>query len=204
MKRIVTALNALALVAMAAYVQGAGQPRPQSPCALTEATSPSVRGVRLGMSTDQLVALFPGSTRRREFREAVERVKASASGETAYLSFDHSDSSGDSLDGVGSVSVGLNKGRVMEFTFTYLGPTWRNVDEWVARLSESMKLPGARSWVVGPHETPNKVLSCNGIEIEAAIQGGGGSITIRNTEYVKGGEQVRNPTEEKKRREFKP
>jgi hypothetical protein len=58
--------------------------------------------------------------------------------------------------------------------------------------------------VVGPNETPNKVLTCNGIEIEAAIQGGGGSIKIRNTEQVKGGDQGRNPGEEKKRREFKP
>ena len=205
MKRIVIALNALALIAMAAYGQGTGEQRPQSVCALTEATAPSVRGLRLGMSTEQVLALFPGSARRRELRDTVERAKTSSSEETTYLSFDAvTDSSGDRLAGIDSVAVGFTKGRVTEFTFTYSGPTWRNVDEWIAKLSESLKLPDVRRWVVGPNETPNKVLSCNGIEIEAAIQGGGGSITIRSIEHVKAGEHHRNPVEERKRREFKP
>ncbi len=205
MNRIVIAFSALALMTMSAYAQQPSQPLPQSQCGLKEATSPSVRGVRLGMSTEQLLALFPGSAKRRDLRDALERVKTAGSEETARLSFDAvADASGDSFAGVDSVAVGLNKGRVTEFTVTYVGPTWRNVDEWIARLSESLKLPGARKWVVGPNENPNKILRCNGIEIEAAIQGGGGSITIRNTEYVKGGEHHRNPGEEKKRREFKP
>ena len=205
MKRIVIALNALALIAMAAYGQGTGEQRPQSLCALTEATAPSVRGLRLGMSTEQVLALFPGSNRRRDLTDAIARVKGAGSGETAYLSFDSAtDFSSESLAGVDSVAVGVSRGRVMTFTITYVGPTWRNVDEWIAKLSESLKLPGGRRWVVGPNETPNKVLSCNGIEIEAAIQGGGGSITIRSIEHVKAGEHHRNPVEERKRREFKP
>ena len=205
MKRIVIALNAFALIAMAAYGQGTGEQRPQSLCALTEATAPSVRGLRLGMSTEQVLALFPGTNRRRDLADAIERVKGVGSRETAYLSFDSAtDFSSDSLAGVDSVAVGISRGRVMAFTIAYVGPTWRNVDEWIARLSESLKLPAGRRWVVGPNETPNKVLSCNGIEIEAAIQGGGGSITIRSIEHVKGGEHHRNPVEERKRREFKP
>ena len=198
MNRIAIAFSALALMTMPAYAQ-----QPQAQCGLTEATSPSVRGVRLGMSTEQLLALFPANARRRDFKDALERVKTASSDETARLSFDPMiDASGDTS--AGAVAVGLTKGRVTDFTISYVGPTWRNVDEWIAKLTESLKLPAGRGWTVGPNENPNKILRCNGIEIEAAIQGGGGSITIRNTEQVKGGEQRRDAGEEKKRREFKP
>ncbi|HEV8485266.1 MAG TPA: hypothetical protein VGV87_17110 [Blastocatellia bacterium] len=198
MNRIAIAFSALALMTMPAYAQ-----QPQAQCGLTEATSPSVRGVRLGMSTEQLLALFPANARRRDFKDALERVKTASSDETARLSIDPMiDASGDTS--AGAVAVGLTKGRVTDFTISYVGPTWRNVDEWVAKLTESLKLPAGRTWTVGPNENPNKILRCNGIEIEAAIQGGGGSITIRNTEQVKVGEQRRDAGEEKKRREFKP
>ena len=201
MNRIAIAFSALALMTMPAYAQQPSQPLPQAPCGLTQATSPGVRGVRLGMNTEQLLALFPGSAKRRETREALERVKAAGSEEIARLSFDPVvDSVGDNFAGVDSVAVGLSGGRVTEFSVTYVGTTWRNVDEWITKLSESLNLPPARKWVVGPNETPNKVLKCNGIEVEAAIQGGGGSITVRGTER----EHRRNPGEEKKRREFKP
>ena len=207
MNRIAIVFSALALMIMPAYAQQPSppsQPLPQAQCGLTEATSPSVRGVRLGMTTEQLLALFPGSTRRREIKDALERVKSARSDETARLSFDAAvDATGDSFADVDSVALSLNKGRVTEFTVIYVGPTWRNVDEWIAKLSESLKLPGARRWVVGSNEAPNKVLKCSGIEVEAAIQGGGGSITIRSTEQVKGGDR-KNTGEERQRREFKP
>jgi hypothetical protein len=78
------------------------------------------------MSTEQLLALFPGSAKRRDFRDVLEHVKAAGSEETAHLSFDAAaDTSGDGFAGVDSVAVGLNKGRVTEFTVTYVGPTWR-------------------------------------------------------------------------------
>ena len=205
MNRIAIAFSALALMTMPAYAQQPSppsQPLPQAQCGLTEATSPNVRGVRLGMTTEQLLALFPGSTRRRDFKDALERVKSARSDETARLSFDAVDASGDTFSGVDSVALGLIRGRVTEFTIIYVGPTWRNVDEWIAKLSESLRLPGARRWAVGPNEAPSKVLKCTGIEIEAAIQGGGGSITIRGAE-PKGGDR-RNPGEEKQRRDFKP
>jgi hypothetical protein len=203
MNRIVIAIFALALITHSAYAQQPSQPQPQSECGLTAATSPGVRGIRLGMSTEQLLALFPGSTKRRDFKETLERAKAAGSEETARLSFDATaDGGGDAFSGVDSVSVVVYKGRVTEFTVSYAGPTWRNVDEWIGKLSESLKLPGVRKWAAGPSENPNKILKCNGVEIEGAIQGGGGSITVRNT--VMGEHHHSNQGEEGKRREFKP
>ncbi|HXI92263.1 MAG TPA: hypothetical protein VNO24_19810 [Blastocatellia bacterium] len=204
MNKLAIAFVALAFVTISTISQ-ASNPQPALPkCNLTEATAPTVRGLRLGMSTQQLLALFPGSSKRKEMKEAVEKAKAATGNEAAYLVFDPA-TEGDAkqFGGVESVSAGVNKGRVIDFSIQYGGATWRDVDEWVAKLSESLKLQGAGDWTVGPSENPNKVLRCEGIEIEAAIQGGGSSIRIRNMEDVKVVAD-RNAADEKKRREIKP
>lgn len=169
----------------------------QSRCNLSEASAPSVHGVRLGLGTDQLVALFPGSSNKREIKDAVAKAKAADASETVYLTFD-AGSGGD------SISAGVNKGRVVDFTAVYVGPSWSTVDEWIGKLAETFKLSAAGEWVAGPDEAPNKILKCNGVEIEAAIQGGGASIRVRNTEYTRGVDERNAAGEEKKRREFKP
>ena len=204
MNKLAIAFVALASVTVTAISQ-ASNPRPARPkCNLTESTAPSVRGLRLGMSTQQLLALFPGSSKRREMKDAVEKAKAATGNEAAYLVFDPAtDGDAQQFGGVESVSAGVNKGRVIDLSIQYGGATWSDIDQWVAKLSESLKLPGAGDWTVGPSENPNKILRCEGIEIEAAIQGGGSSIRIRNTEYGKAVAD-RNAADEKKRREIKP
>lgn len=198
MHKVVMAVLTLASIMMPARVQPTCHPLAQPGCNLSEATSPSIRGIRLGMSTEQLIALFPGGSKRKEIKDALERAK-SLTNETLYLGFDAADGSKEQLAGVLSVSAGLYKGRVADFTVTYSG-TWATIDEWVSKLSETLALPGTRDWVVGPSENPNKILKCNGIEIEAALQGGSASLRIRST----GSEQRPNASEEKKHRDFKP
>ena len=74
----------------------------------------------------------------------------------------------------------------------------------MAKVSETLKLPGKDAWVTGPSEHPNKVLRCDGIEIEAGIQGGTASIRVTNTSYFKFIEEQGKAAEDKKRREVKP
>jgi len=205
MNKLAIAFVALAFVTVTAISQ-ASNPQPARPkCNLTEATAPSVRGLRLGMSTQQLLALFPGSSKRREMKDAVEKAKAATGNEASYLAFDPAtDGDAKQFGGVESVSAGVNKGRVIDLSIQYGGATWKDIDEWVAKLSEALKLQGPGDWTVGPNENPNKVLRCEGIEIEAAIQGGGSSIRMTNTEYFNGVLERAKAAEDKKRREIKP
>ena len=176
----------------------------QARCELTEANAPNVRGLRLGMTTQQVADLFPASTKRRELKDAIEKAKSERGNEVVYLAFDPArDGGGEKFAGVESVLAGVQKGRVADFAISYYGTAWRNIDEWVAKLSEAFKLPSAREWVEGPSENPNKVLRCSGIEIEAANQGGGCSVRIR-MESVKGASGHTGSSDENKRREFKP
>lgn len=172
-------------------------------CSLTEADAPAVRGIRLGMSTEQLLALFPASTKRREIKEALANAKT-PEGEIVYFAFEPGDADKNLFDGVASILAGIAKGRVVEFSIQYLGPAWSGVDEWVGTLSQTLKLPGVASWQHGPNETPNKVLRCKGIEIEAAVQGSGGTIILRNVAYLDAAKDHMRTDEEKRKRDYKP
>lgn len=200
MSKRVMGLFTLMVLTVSAYSQTPSNYR----CSLTAATAPSVRGLRLGMSTDELLALFPSSTKRKDIREALEKAKAATASEPVYLSFEPARDSGkEQFVGVDSVSAGLLKGRVTDFGVVYVGATW-TIDEWVAKLSESFGLPAPSDWVQGPSENPNKVLKCDAIVIEAAIQGGSASIRILNPEALKGTGDRANAADEKRRRETKP
>ncbi|HKP87214.1 MAG TPA: hypothetical protein VJZ26_14010 [Blastocatellia bacterium] len=205
MNNLVVAFLTVALITVSAHSRPANRQLTQSKCNLTEANSPNIRGIRLGMSTQQLLALFPGSADRKEIRDALESAKAPASNETARLYFEPATyASRDRFAQVDSVSVNVYKGRVSDFTVVYIGATWRNIDEWIGKLSEAFALPGAQGWVSGPSENPNKILKCDGLEIEAGIGGGSASIRISNARNAKEIEDRINAEMEKKRREFKP
>jgi len=199
MKRTALVLFALASM-LITDIQVTGRAFAQSRCSLTEATAPGVRGLKLGMSVEQVTALFPGSTKRKETREALAKAKAGS--EVVYVTLEPSDGGKDQNADVASFSAGFHKGRVIRVSVQYLAPDWRNVDEWIAKLSETLGLPGVNNWQPGPSENPNKVLRCSGIEIEASVEGGGGSITIRSTENSNDGQD--RAREEKKKRDFKP
>jgi len=205
MNRIVVAPFILALIPMTMHAQTTSQAPAQPKCLLTEANSPTVRGVRLGMSVEQLLALFPGSVKRKELKETIEKAKAVNSNEMVFIPFEPAlDANKDRFVGVDTVVAGVYKGRVIDFSVTYIGVTLGSIDEWIGKLAETLNLPARQEWVVGPNETPNKVLKCSGIEIEGAIQGGGASIRLRNAEFLKGMEGRTTAPEEKKLRDFKP
>jgi hypothetical protein len=205
MRRIAISFFTLTLILIPAYSRARGQQPGQPNCMLTAANSPAVREVRLGMSLQQLLALFPASSKRKEMKDAIERAKAATGNEAVYLLFDPiNDGGSERFAGIESVLVGVNKGQVVDFNVLYVGPTWRGVDEWVEKLKETFGLPGAQGWVESASENPNKILKCKGVEIEAGIQGGGGSMRVRNTEYNKAMGDRKEAEEEKKRKEFKP
>jgi hypothetical protein len=205
MKKLVTALSAIALVMLSSSSLASNPYLVQTRCNLTEATAPNVRGLRLGMDIQQFLALFPGITKKKEMKDTIEKAKSATGDEVVTLGFDPViDGEARSFAGIESVAATVYKGRVMDLNAQYGGATWRTVDEWVAKLSESFNLPRAQDWVVGPNESPNKVLNCDGIQIEAAIQGGSASIRVRNSGYLRESEERGRAAEDKKRKDVKP
>jgi hypothetical protein len=205
MKKLCIAFISIASVMVSGVSPASNTISAQSRCALTEATSPTIRGLKLGMTTQQLLAVFPGITKRIEMKDAIDKAKSVGRVEAVQLAFDPAaDGDAKQFVGVESVAATVAGGRVVEFGLQYGGATWRTVDEWIAKLSETLKLSDSRDWVTGSNENPNKVLRCDGVEIEAAIQGGGASIKVTNSGYFKAYSDQGKAAEEKKRRDVKP
>ena len=206
MKRSLLSFIAVVLI-VAAYSHPARGQSVKPNCSLTDATSPTLHGVRLGMSTQQVLAAFAGSAENGDVRRSLEEAKKPEANDTAYLTFDMSSSPKEKKGASApneSLSVTLYKGRVIALGATYFGVSFNSLDEWIGKLSESFALPAAREWIVGPSEAPNKILKCNGIEIEATIEGGSASMRLRNTEHDRLMQERVRAEEEKRRKEFRP
>ncbi|HEY7544463.1 MAG TPA: hypothetical protein VID27_06260 [Blastocatellia bacterium] len=203
MKFLRIILIVLLITSSIATGQTANQQSAATGCNLTETTAPAIRGIRLGMTAEQLLALFPGSSEKAAIKRALEEAKSPKSYDIGRLYFQISEyAEKDRFAGVDYVSVVTYKDRVTEFTVLYNGPNsdgpyWRHIDEWIAKLSEAFGLPGAAYWEGG-------TLKCSGIEIIADIQSGAGKISLRNPAYHKEVRDHAKAYEEKKRREFKP
>lgn len=203
MKKI--AISVFAFAVLSTSLQASSKAPAQSRCNLTEATAPNVRGLGLGMTAQQFLALFPGLTRKKDLKETIENAKSTSRDDATALGADPAaDGDARQFAGVGYATAVFYKGRAVEISVEYHGATWSNVDEWIAKLAEAFKLPSAASWSVGPSENPNKVLSCSGIMIEGAIQGGGSTIRIWNTSYLREIDERARAAEERRRQEVKP
>ena len=186
----------------------------QQRCTLTVDQSPAVRGIRLGMVTEQVFALFPGSSERPETKNAI----ASAGGHPNYgvvglyfQPFTYPSAAMERFSGIESISITLFDGRVTDMRVVYAGsssyprgPAWSNVDDFIAKLSEAFALPGAKDWLQLSEST--KTLKCNGFDLEASTRGATGSIALRDNAvaYQDIVRQRAAADEEKMRREFKP
>jgi hypothetical protein len=205
MNKFAVTFFTLALLTLSATSQASNPYPAQTRCNLTEASAPAVRGLKLGMSTQQVLTMFPGITKNREMKDSIDRAKSATGGEAVYLGFNPvTDGEAPQFAAIESVGLAVYKGHVVDISVQYGGATWRTIDEWIAKLSESFNLPNARDWVVGPNEAPNKVLRCEGVQIEAAIQGGSASIRIMNPTYLRDSEDRAKAAEDKKRQDVKP
>ncbi len=210
-------LFAVVLAAIAGSAQIPAQPQPpaqpQNPskCTLTPAQAPAIRGIKIGMSTEEILSLFPESSQRPDIKAALVQADGYPNYGVARLYFqpaDYPSLAKDRFAGIDGISVTLFDSRVAELRVQYAGPNsrprgplWLNVDDFIAKLSEAYALPAARDWALGSQA--GRMLKCNGLDIEALIQNGG-SVMLRSTAYVDISRGRAAADEEKIRREFKP
>jgi len=212
MSRVIFTLLPLIFVAVAVSAQTAGQPLSQSVCTLTVAESPTIRGLKLGMSTEQLLSLFPESGQSPAIRNSIDNAQGYPRFGVAGLSFKPSGypaSVQDRFTDVDSIDVELFDGQVAKFRVTYIGtqsrprgPSWPNVDTFIAKLSEAFALPDTSVWFMSSAD--QRTLKCSGFEIQAANWNGSGSILLFNTLYLNTVRQRAEADEERRRRAFKP
>ena len=143
-------------------------------CTLTVSEAPAFGGLKVGMSVDELLALFPGSKGDAEVSAAVSKRGPFANG-SLLIEPSKYKSPADFKD-VSRVSISLLDSRVSGFTIHYNGPEWPHVDKFVEKFVEGKNLPTSDQWEpYAGMETQMKTLTCTGFSIQLFIGGEGGN-----------------------------
>ena len=182
----------------------------QSTCNLTITQSPTVRGIRLGMSAEEVFALFPGGAESPENKNAMLSAQVPPNYGVASLYFylwAYPPPSKERFSGIDSISITLFDGRATKISVAYTGypkgPSWSTVDDFITKLSDAFALPGAKDWLQSGGDLYSKTLKCSGFEIRASNKGNA-SMALSNNSYTETVRQRAVADEERKRREFKP
>jgi hypothetical protein len=169
-----------------------------SECKLTQA--PAIRGIRLGMSAEQMLAQIPGSEADSDLLARLSRDYFGS--RSAILVPGNYVTSKEKFAGIKSINVTLLDGRLVSLYIEYDGPQWSSDKQFVARLAELLNLPGVGSWKYG--NSGGLAIVCDGFEISARIPGpviGIKDTKVDTDKLVREREEV---PKEKARRAFKP
>ena len=175
-----------------------------SKCSLTRTQAPEIRGIRLGMTTEQLLGLFPEADNRLSITEAINKSK-----QVDKYGVGRFDLRADQripnprFRGVNYITVDLIDERVTSFHIAYAGPEWNTVDQFVARLSDALQLPNS-AWE--PGDESRQSLKCDGFVVEAyAFRGSAESwVRVQDTSAYRMVEDRRKAAKEKERQAFRP
>ena len=202
MKQLLASITILVL-GMLTLGQTPKEGSPQPRCALTLAQSPTIRGLKLGMTAEEVLALFPGRSDSSTIRAALNDAPK-AFGVARFTVSPSRDEK--PYEGVNLFDFEFLDNRLTSYYVGYNGPEWDDIREFVSVLSTSLKLPRLEYWEPIDAET-FRTLRCEGFEVRATISGSGG-----NSNYVKvtnflAPQTVRdrqNEVKEKARQAFKP
>jgi hypothetical protein len=169
------------LLAVCLVILGAcAAARAQAACTMTLAQSPVVNGLRLGMTRDEVLALFPGIRADKEVSAELSQP-ANTLGVSGLSIRPDRYASKAKFAGVSQITLQMLDGRVSNMHVGYNGPEWKHVDDFLAKFVEGKKLPAPHAWepYVGM-DTQLKILKCKGFEV--SVFAGGKS--VHNINYV--------------------
>ena len=142
-------------------------------CKLTVAQAPAIRGLRLGMTIDQTLALFPSA-------QADSDVRGQLGGDyfgsqSAYVHPAEYEAK-EKFVGVNFINLSFLDGRLTNFSINYKGPEWKSDEQFAASVAEALNLPGVGSWKPIPN---GLALSCEGFRI-GVLRTGANSISVND------------------------
>lgn len=148
----------------------------KTPCTITLERAPDINGIRLGMTPDQVLALFPGSKTDPEVQNYLSRPP-SQFGVSELAIKPAKFESKEKFVGINQITFSLLDGRVSTFTVNYGGPEYADVDKFVAKFLVGKSLPAVEQWEAYPGmETQLKTLKCDGFEVRVNAAGSGGNL----------------------------
>jgi hypothetical protein len=209
MKRILTLVTVVMMTAVFAYSQTEVAKVSTPACTLKASQAPAVRGIQLGMSVEVLMALFPG---RAGEAGAVPASKADNSPYFGVVGIDIVPSyysTKERFAGIGYFNFVFLDGRVAQYEVYYQGPpngaTWRNIDDFIARIADAFQVPAAKDWTAQAYNPSTKELKCDGFQLWASNVNLNGRLRVATVDAPFKIQKERAAAfEEKARRAFRP
>lgn len=172
-----------------------------SECQLRLAQVPALRGIRLGMNLEQVLAQIPGAESDSDLLARLSRDYFGS--RSARVNPGSYATSKEKFSGIESIDLSFLDGRLISLFVRYNGPEWRSREQFAARVAEVLNLPGVGAW-----KSNNNALSvaCDGFEISVQVHGLEAVIGFKDM-TVDIGKVVNDRAEvpkEKARRAFKP
>jgi hypothetical protein len=182
-------------------------PPPQKPtCKLTLAQATVIRGLRLGMTSDELFAIFPANE-HEEFNRGQQLKSAELPPHYGYSHFDFYPSSYPTKDrfiGIGHLSF-----RLFDRKVVFIGANYSNTPEFDRQgqlmdiITRQFGLPEYKDWP-GPNEYWNGTsLTCEGFMFQVNGLSSSFSISLNDPTYKKIVEERKQADRAKKREGFK-
>ena len=189
----------------------AQEPGPAAPdkdvCSLPAAQVPVGGDLRLGMTVEKVLALFPGSGEDPEVRSSLAKP-ASPLGVSDFIIRPDRYRSKEKFAGVSQITFTLLDGRVSTFSASYNGPEWPHVDKFVAKIVEGTDLPPVDAWeAYAGQDNQLKILACPNFEIRVFAGGQGGNlnyVAMNDLEAARTLKERRVKAREKAGQESKP
>ena len=148
------------------------------PCTLPREQASDINGLRLGLTTEQVLALFPGAKEDPDLKPALAKPPTQYGTSTLMIKPEKY-ASKEKFAGIREVIFSFFDGRVSSFQANYESAPWKHVDEFVTSFTTGSKLPGVDSWeAYSGLDTQQKSLKCNGFEV--TLFAGGEAVNVNH------------------------
>jgi len=182
-------------------------PKPQiSKCKLTLTEAPVIRGLRLGMTSDELFAFFPGNE-RQEFdrREQLKRNELPPSyGFTSFYFSSNEFSTTDRFNGINDFQFGLLDRKLVIIDIRYKNtPQFETMGQLMEIITRQFGLPDYKEWSGYQQNRNFHSIGCDGFRVNVTGTSNSFSIQLIDQSYEKIREDRRQADMAKKRGGFK-
>lgn len=146
------------------------------PCTLKISQAPIINGLKLGMTAEEVLALFPGSKEDTELRSALS-APPGRFGNSSFVITPSKYKNAASYKGISRINISMLDSHTSNFTINYNGPAWPDVDKFVEDFRKDKNLPPADQWeAYAGMDTQMKTLNCEGFSVRLFAAGEGGNL----------------------------
>ena len=156
---------------------GTGSPEAKANCPLRMAVAPVLHGMKLGMTRDEVLEMFPESKDDAELKPLLARAPSQFGGTELVIHPQKYEKSKDKFPGIDHLTFSFLDGHAYTINVGYTGPAYAHVDDFVNKFVKGSVLPPADQWQAYPGlDTQMKTLTCQDFEVRVFAGGEGGNL----------------------------